>query len=225
MQRLIRSYDYSLKATHIHLWTDKVLVAVGRSLCSMWRVRFVCIPSSIAHVWALFHVPCHVGRYNITWYTVEFCPYFTIFLLFSPRRFKANWFIYNIRSSKLPSAAAKLWPHHEQNCRLSGTEAGFPIDAGTLRRWSLPAPGEPARPASPHGHSRSPRSLSSPTPTRLPVEGAHRASSRMLLAAPPRSRGVRETGNTKPLHITSDSSKLGYNRAGTSYHSIWKLFI
>lgn len=82
MQRLIRSYDYSLKATRIHLWTDKVLVAVGRSLCSMWRVRFVCIPSSIAQVWALFHVPCHVGRYNITWYTVEFCPYFTIFSSF-----------------------------------------------------------------------------------------------------------------------------------------------
>lgn len=160
-------------------------------------------------------ISCPIGRYSITWYI----PSNSVHILpFSPLFLPDDWRqIDSYTASKVQNVLRMQHNYDSIMNRIvgfSGTRAGYPIDAGTLRRWSLPAPGEPARPASQRGHSRSLRSSSSPTPTRSPEGGAHRASSRMLLAAPPRSRGVRETANAKPLHITSNSSELGYNRAG-----------
>jgi len=98
---------------------------------------------------------------------------------------------------------------------FSGTAAVFPTGAGTLPRSSPPASAEPARPASRRGRSRSLRSSSSPTPTRSPVGAARRASSRMLLAAPPRSQGVQVTAECKTIvHHFKILSRLGYDSKG-----------
>jgi len=83
---------------------------------------------------------------------------------------------------------------------FSRTMAVFPTGAGTLPRSSPPTT---AQPAQRRGHSRSPRSSSSPTPTRWPVGAALRASSRMLLAAPPCTQGVQVTAECKTTVHTS----------------------